>query len=182
MLTLSVGSSALAADPDKVLHVALPIAETGFDPAAVNDLYSQLRQPRDLRHALRLRSSGASVQAGAQRRGGAARGVRRRQDLDDQGAPGHLLRRRSGVQGKEARAHGRRFRLFVEAHPRPEDALAGARGFRRQIVGGIAAPIAAAKKTGQVRLRRADRRPAGDRPLHDPAQARSTRVYVCCPT
>ncbi|MGH8714691.1 MAG: ABC transporter substrate-binding protein [Casimicrobiaceae bacterium] len=30
-----------AADPDKVLRVALPIAETGFDPQAVGDLYSQ---------------------------------------------------------------------------------------------------------------------------------------------
>jgi ABC-type transport system substrate-binding protein len=30
-----------AADPNKVLRVAFPIAETGFDPQAVSDLYSQ---------------------------------------------------------------------------------------------------------------------------------------------
>ena len=44
----SLGLSALAgapaahaADPNKVLRVAFPIAETGFDPQAVSDLYSQ---------------------------------------------------------------------------------------------------------------------------------------------
>jgi ABC-type transport system substrate-binding protein len=40
MLALG-GVDARAADPGKVLHVSLPIAETGFDPQAVNDLYSQ---------------------------------------------------------------------------------------------------------------------------------------------
>ena len=40
-LALTLSLVAHAADPNKVLHVALPIAETGFDPAAVNDLYSQ---------------------------------------------------------------------------------------------------------------------------------------------
>ena len=41
VLVLGAGIEARAADPNKVLHVAMPIAETGFDPAAVNDLYSQ---------------------------------------------------------------------------------------------------------------------------------------------
>jgi len=40
-LALALAVVAHAADPNKVLRVALPIAETGFDPAAVNDLYSQ---------------------------------------------------------------------------------------------------------------------------------------------
>jgi ABC-type transport system substrate-binding protein len=40
-LALAGTFGAYAADPNKVLHVAMPIAETGFDPAAVNDLYSQ---------------------------------------------------------------------------------------------------------------------------------------------
>ncbi|HKW52506.1 MAG TPA: ABC transporter substrate-binding protein [Stellaceae bacterium] len=38
---LLAGASARGADPNKVLRVAFPIAETGFDPQAVNDLYSQ---------------------------------------------------------------------------------------------------------------------------------------------
>ena len=32
--------AAAAADPDKVLRIAFPVAETGFDPARVSDLYS----------------------------------------------------------------------------------------------------------------------------------------------
>jgi ABC-type oligopeptide transport system substrate-binding subunit len=32
--------SAAAADPNKVLRVAFPTAETGFDPVRVSDLYS----------------------------------------------------------------------------------------------------------------------------------------------
>ena len=34
---------------NKTLRVAFPIAETGFDPQAISDLYSDVRQPRDLR-------------------------------------------------------------------------------------------------------------------------------------
>ncbi len=36
-----VAPLAQAADPDKVLRVAFPIAETGFDPQAAGDIYSQ---------------------------------------------------------------------------------------------------------------------------------------------
>jgi hypothetical protein len=32
--------AAAQADPNKVLRVAFPVAETGFDPQAANDLYS----------------------------------------------------------------------------------------------------------------------------------------------
>jgi ABC-type transport system substrate-binding protein len=37
---LCVCATALAADPGKVLHVYFPVAETGFDPARVSDVYS----------------------------------------------------------------------------------------------------------------------------------------------
>jgi oligopeptide transport system substrate-binding protein len=40
VLVLSAASS-LAADPAKTLRVAFPVAETGFDPAPVGDIYSQ---------------------------------------------------------------------------------------------------------------------------------------------
>src|SRR5436309_14665681 len=39
-LWLAVTVFAHAADPNKVLHVAFPIAETGFDPQAGGDAYS----------------------------------------------------------------------------------------------------------------------------------------------
>ena len=45
---------------------------------------------------------------------------------------GHLLRRRPGVQGQEARARRRRLRLFAEAPGRPEDPLAVGVARRRQ--------------------------------------------------
>ncbi len=37
---LHPGSARAAADPDKVIRDVFPVAETGFDPAAVHDLYS----------------------------------------------------------------------------------------------------------------------------------------------
>ncbi|MGE5090240.1 MAG: ABC transporter substrate-binding protein [Candidatus Levyibacteriota bacterium] len=39
-LLLATTATSLAADPAKVLHIAFPVAETGFDPARVSDLYS----------------------------------------------------------------------------------------------------------------------------------------------
>jgi ABC-type transport system substrate-binding protein len=40
ILALLVAASALAADPGKVLRISFPVAETGFDPVKVSDLYS----------------------------------------------------------------------------------------------------------------------------------------------
>jgi ABC-type transport system substrate-binding protein len=40
-LALAVAASAIAADPNKVLRVVFPIAETGFDPQPAGDVYSQ---------------------------------------------------------------------------------------------------------------------------------------------
>ncbi len=64
----------------------------------------ELRQPRDLRSAVSLRLPRAALQARPEYRRGAARDLGRRQDVDDPDQAGHLLRRRPGVQGQEARA------------------------------------------------------------------------------
>src|SRR5438270_12964494 len=40
ILGLAAAASAAAADPSKVLRVALPVQETGFDPVRVSDSYS----------------------------------------------------------------------------------------------------------------------------------------------
>ena len=40
VLTLLIAASAIAADPAKVLRISFPVAETGFDPVRVSDLYS----------------------------------------------------------------------------------------------------------------------------------------------
>jgi ABC-type transport system substrate-binding protein len=42
LVTLLIAASALAADPAKVLRIAFPVAETGFDPVRVSDLYSNI--------------------------------------------------------------------------------------------------------------------------------------------
>jgi ABC-type transport system substrate-binding protein len=39
-VALLIAASALAADPAKVLRISFPVAETGFDPVRVSDLYS----------------------------------------------------------------------------------------------------------------------------------------------
>ena len=40
IIALLMAASAIAADPGKVLRIAFPVAETGFDPVRVSDLYS----------------------------------------------------------------------------------------------------------------------------------------------
>ena len=40
VFALLVAATAIAADPNKVLRIAFPAAETGFDPARVSDVYS----------------------------------------------------------------------------------------------------------------------------------------------
>ena len=102
----------------------------GVRPAGVGRRLLELHQPRDLRPAVPVRLSRAAVQDRPEHGGGAARDLRRRHDLDDQDQAGHLLRRRSGVQGKEARARRGGLRVFVEAHPRPQDPLAESAGLR----------------------------------------------------
>ena len=40
IVALLIAASALAADPAKVIRISFPVAETGFDPVRVSDLYS----------------------------------------------------------------------------------------------------------------------------------------------
>jgi ABC-type transport system substrate-binding protein len=40
VFALALASTAIGADPRKTLHVAFPVAETGFDPQAIGDTYS----------------------------------------------------------------------------------------------------------------------------------------------
>jgi ABC-type transport system substrate-binding protein len=44
-LFLALGLAAHAADAPKILHVVFPVAETGFDPAQISDLYSRTITP-----------------------------------------------------------------------------------------------------------------------------------------
>src|SRR6476469_9099027 len=40
LVALLIAASAFAADPAKVLRISFPVAEIGFDPVRVSDLYS----------------------------------------------------------------------------------------------------------------------------------------------
>ena len=127
-------------------------------------------QSCDVRGAVPLRSSGASLQDHSEHGGGASRDLGRRPQLDDPDQAGHLLHRRPCIQGTEARADGGGLRLFVETRARPEGALAEPAAVRRQVRrrrrdGGES------ERDRQVRLRRAARRAVRIRSLHDPDQA-----------
>ncbi len=103
------------AQQTKVLRYAFPIAETGFDPVQVTDLYSRFGHTAHLRRAVPLRPSGASVQDQTQYCRRDAGSLGRFSCVDDQAASRHLLPGRPGVQGATARTDGARLCLFVQA-------------------------------------------------------------------
>ncbi len=99
---------------------------------------TRTRSIGDLRTAVRVRLPCAPASYRSADRGGAARDFRGRPHVEDPDPQRHLLRRRPGVQGREARAHRARLRVFDEAPGGPEGALAQrvhparqARGSRR---------------------------------------------------
>ncbi len=140
-----------------------------------------LRQPRDLRSALQVRPSRPPVQGRPQHRRRAAGDLRRRLDVDDQDQARHLLCRRSRIQGQEARARRRGLRLFVQAADRPEAALQQ-RADPRRSAGGRESRNRRREQIRRVRLRRALRRGAGDRPVHAAAEAQLIPPTTSSPT
>ena len=128
------------------------------------------RAAGDFRYALRLRLSRAALPADDADRGGDAGSDWRGPHLDHACQARYLFRRRSGVQGQEARARRRRLRLFVEAPARSEGTLAvrlvPAGQDRRRRAG-----ARGRERIRPFRLRRADRRPGGARPLYIAAEA-----------
>jgi len=159
----------------KVLRVAIPIAETGFDPQAAQDLYSAtiMSVIFDPLYEYGLPCAPESDRSADGR--SAARDIGGWPDVEDQDSQRHLLRRRSGVQGRQARAHRPRLRVFAEASRGPEDALAqrlhSARQARGPFRGG-------GESRRQARLQRRDRRAARARPLHAAAYICRYRLYV----
>ena len=65
------GAAGAAVGRAKVLRYAFPIAETGFDPAQISDLYSRTVTPHIFEALLRLRPPGAAGQAPAAARAAA---------------------------------------------------------------------------------------------------------------
>jgi ABC-type oligopeptide transport system substrate-binding subunit len=101
VLLLALAGALHAAEP-KVLKLAFRVAETSLDPAKIQDLYSRTITPHIFEalytydHLARPAKIVPQLAAGQDRaaaRGRHARGVGRLQDLDCQGAAGHLFRR-----------------------------------------------------------------------------------------
>ena len=124
LVALLIAASAAAADPAKLLRISFPVAETGFDPVRVSDLYSNIVNeaiferlltydylarpaklvPMTAESMPEVSESGRTYIVHLKRR--------------------HLLRTRSGIQGAAARADCGRLRLFVQAPYRPGEPLA----------------------------------------------------------
>lgn len=137
----------------------------GLRPAGGGRCLFELREPRNLRGALQVRLSGSTVQARSQYRSSITRTLRRSADLDDPREAGHLLCRRSRIQGSPSRAHRRRLRLFAQAHARSHDALELVERVRRTLRR-CRRGRRQGKTDRQIRLRRADRGAACARPLY----------------
>ena len=172
-----LSSTAAAADPAKVLRIAFPTAETGFDPVRVSDLYSATVNEAIFERLLDLRLPRAAGEARPDGRRGHARSRRERQGLHVPHPERHPLHARSGVQGREARADRAGLRLFVHAVRGPEEPLAVRVPGRGQDRG-----PGRARRQGeedrQVRLRRQDTRHGGGRPLHAALPAQAARLQL----
>ena len=119
------GDAAPAADPSKVYRIAFPVAETGFDPARVSDLYSNTVNEAIFERLLTYDYLARPGEARADGRRGDARGHRRTAASTRSGcARASTSRRRPGVQGREARARREGLRVLVQALRRPEEPLA----------------------------------------------------------
>ena len=157
LLLLAATPLAASAEAPKVFRYAFEVAETSFDPHRVSDVYSNIVNQAHVRLAAHLRLPRAPAQAAAATRSAAM------PEVSADGTTytlrvqaGHLLRRRSGVQGQQARAGRRRLRLLDQAPARPEGArLAAGRG------GALHPRRRGGRDRGAqgepVRLRRADR-------------------------
>ena len=172
-------TGAIAADARKTLHVAFPVAETGFDPQAIGDTYSDAVCLGIFDPLYRYDYFARPVVLEPNTADGAAGDHRRRPHVHDQGQARHLLRRRSGVRRQAPRAHGGRLRVQHQARVRPEGPLVLAVPVRAD-AGRARRPARARAQVRHVRLRREDRGPAGGRPLHaaHPLQAAGLRLQV----
>ena len=137
------------------------------------DLYSRTITRAHLRRALRLRLPRAAVEDQAVDGGGDARGVERLPHMDREAAPGHLLRRRPGVQRAQARGGRARLCVCAEALRRPGAKSPAWGGVEQVKFSGLAALRQQAlddEKAVRLCARRARR--ARARPLHPAAQDR----------
>ena len=158
-------------------------AETGFDPQAAGDVYSNYVNRAIFDRCTGTTTSRARTSSSRTPRSRCPRSRPTARTWTIRIKPGIYFADDPGVQGPEARAHRRRLRLFdgsacstrrCARNSLQSSSTAGSSAWTRV--------VAKAKETRQVRLRRADRRAAGDRPLHAPAQAQLRRLRAAVRT
>ena len=170
------------ADPSKVLHVAFPVAETGFDPQACGRRLFGLHQ-----HARSsTRSTGTTISRA--RTGSIPIPRRRSRRSPPTASPGRSGSSRASISPTILHSRER-----SASSSRPTTSTRGSgsstpRCARRTLQ--MFDQIVRRRRRGgregegdrQVRLRRAARRTARDRPLHARAQARRIRPTTFCRT
>ncbi len=170
---LPCGVSA-AADPNKVLRVASPDIDT-LDPQQYSDNPSFEVLVAIFEPAVRMGLSRIAAEALAADRSGTDRVRRRRKALDPAHQAGNFFHRRPRFQRQAARAGGRRLRLLVQALARSQRP-ARRRAYHHRPDRRRAPCDRRRKKYRKVRLRPADRRPAGARSIHAAARAHRTEL------
>ena len=169
---LLAGASAMAADPGKVFRYAFEVAETGFDPAQISDLYSSNLIANVFDAPLTYDYLARPIKL-------IPNTLAAMPEVTENGTlytmrvkPGIFFADDEAFKGRQARAHRRGLRLLDKAALRPEDEVpqpVPAGGPDRR--DGRSARRGAARRPDG--LRDGGRGPANPRPLHlpDPAEA-----------
>ena len=161
--------------PEAGLHQGRDQPRSG---ASIVDLYSRNVTAHIFEAPVQLRPPGAAGEDQAADGRRHARGVGRLPRLDGQDQARHLLRRRPGLQGQEARAGGAKTTCTRSSASsiRPTRARSVASVLEYQVhrPGGRCARTAVKDKQA-LRLRRARRGPEGARPLHHAATRSRSR-------
>ena len=129
---------AQAAEP-KVLRYAFGVAETTFDPARTDDLYSRIVSSHIFEALVDYDYLARPYKLVPGTAAALPEPRRRLHGLDGAREARHPLRRRPGLQGREARTRRARLRLFVPAPLRPGHKSPVVAGYTVEGVLGVAA-------------------------------------------
>ena len=99
---LLIAASVLAADPNKVLRISFHVAETGFDPVRISDVYSATVNEAIFERLLTYDYLARPAKLVPMTAESMPEVSRRRPDVHVPAAQGHLLHARPRVQGRRS--------------------------------------------------------------------------------